>query len=390
MYGKVLIAKSFKGLISYLFEGHIGEQIDKKAELLFVEGIRESNYKSISIDFKRQADINSAKADKVIHIALSFHEKDTEKLSNDLLKEIAFEYLQEMKMTDTQFAIVRHNDTAHPHIHIVLNKVNYKGKMINDYKSQLRSKEISQKLAKKYGLTSTEQGKRKAGDINKDNLYGKDLLKQDLLELLRSVLPSIKSIEELMTYLSTKGINTTIKKDSNNDLVGISFERDKIAIKGSEVDKMYSAKKLLGIINKGKLDAKKKIFLDKMQQKSKSEKHSTVSSKDVLIYYLQNHQLDNFVKQILECKSDINSDFVVDFFKQLQKEGIFLSSLDKENILQEFKKDNPNLLDVHFNIASDRSKDSPKINFRFNTSSKTGTNEEDTDGNFIKKSKGFN
>ena len=37
-----------------------------------------------------------------------------------------------MKITDTQYIIVRHQDREHPHVHIVFNRIDNNGKSISD------------------------------------------------------------------------------------------------------------------------------------------------------------------------------------------------------------------------------------------------------------------
>jgi hypothetical protein len=46
--------------------------------------------------------------------------------------EISKEYLVKMGITETQFAITKHVDKDHPHLHIIANLVNNKGEAIKD------------------------------------------------------------------------------------------------------------------------------------------------------------------------------------------------------------------------------------------------------------------
>ena len=57
-----------------------------------------------------------------------------------------------MRITDTQYAIIKHIDKDHPHLHIIANLVNNKGEAIKDNWIGLRGKKIAQKLTLKYDL----------------------------------------------------------------------------------------------------------------------------------------------------------------------------------------------------------------------------------------------
>ena len=78
----------------------------------------------------------------VFHGILSFY--PGEKIQDQIMAEIAKEYLREMKIVDTQFAIVKHIDENHSHLHIIANLVNNKGEAIKDNWIGLKGKKISQ------------------------------------------------------------------------------------------------------------------------------------------------------------------------------------------------------------------------------------------------------
>jgi type IV secretory pathway VirD2 relaxase len=65
---------------------------------------------------------------------------------------IALEYLDKMGYQNTQFIIARHHDTDHPHIHLVINRIDNDGKRISDKNERFRSTQVCMELTKKYGL----------------------------------------------------------------------------------------------------------------------------------------------------------------------------------------------------------------------------------------------
>ena len=57
-----------------------------------------------------------------------------------------------MKITDTQYIIVRHQDREHPHVHIVFNRIDNNGKTISDRNDMYRNEQVCKKLKAKHGL----------------------------------------------------------------------------------------------------------------------------------------------------------------------------------------------------------------------------------------------
>src|ERR1041384_3462608 len=100
-------------MISKVFSGHSFYHacryvVNKEgAVVLEQEGVRGHDHKVMSDDFILQQQLRPG-----------------EELSDERMIEIAKEYLEKMKITDTQFAITKHTDRKHIHLHIVANLVN--------------------------------------------------------------------------------------------------------------------------------------------------------------------------------------------------------------------------------------------------------------------------
>lgn len=82
-----------------------------------------------------QSLLNPKLSKSVGHISLAFSSDDKERLTDHLIKQLAKEYMKAMKIEDTQYIVVRHNNTSHPHCHIVFNRVDNNGKTISDKNS---------------------------------------------------------------------------------------------------------------------------------------------------------------------------------------------------------------------------------------------------------------
>jgi len=88
----------------------------------------------------------------VAHISLNFSAQDKERLTDAIMAGIAVEYLKKMGYGNTQYIIARHSDREHPHIHLVINRIDNDGKRISDKNEKFRSTKVCMELTQKYGL----------------------------------------------------------------------------------------------------------------------------------------------------------------------------------------------------------------------------------------------
>ena len=97
---------------------------------------------------------NSRTKKPVFHVSLSFSERDKHLLNDKKLVELTKEYLDKMGYGKQPYVIYRHDDTKHPHVHVVTTRVDTKvGKRLPTYKEGIRSKAITDSLETKHGLT---------------------------------------------------------------------------------------------------------------------------------------------------------------------------------------------------------------------------------------------
>ena len=145
MIGKIRKGSGFKGCVDYV----LGKQ---QAVLLHADGVLAESRQDIIRCFCAQASMNPRLGKPVGHIALSYSVNDAPKLTDEKMIQLAQEYMREMKITDTQYIIVRHQDREHPHVHIAFNRIDNNGKTISDRNDRFRSERICKELTKMYGL----------------------------------------------------------------------------------------------------------------------------------------------------------------------------------------------------------------------------------------------
>ncbi|MDU1889153.1 MAG: relaxase/mobilization nuclease domain-containing protein [Dysgonomonas sp.] len=233
MIAKNIKGKSFKGCVSYV--------MNDTATILEAEGIWADNTKNIIRSFAIQRSGRKEIKQPVGHIPISFSPEDKDRMTNEFMVQLAKEYMLEMGIKNTQYVIVRHDNTENPHLHIVYNRINNDLKLISvnhDYKRNIK---VCKKLKDKYNLTYGK-GKEK---VKREKLDNQDKVKYKIHDAIKAVLPYCKTPNELKSILNQVGIETEFKlKRTTGEIEGISFQYGDIAFKGSQIDRKFSYRNL--------------------------------------------------------------------------------------------------------------------------------------------------
>jgi hypothetical protein len=258
MIGKVKIGKSFGGICRYVF------QEDKQAQVLDAEGVRTDSATHMAQDFQYQQAQRPGLGNAVLHVALALPAEDAagrspEQLS-ELLREAGRAYVQEMKLENTQWALVQHFDKKHPHAHLVVNRVDNDGQTIADNFIGQESRRVCQRLEQQLGLTVAEQrGREQAREVEPTHRQATaktpkaerdanwQRARHEVANALKHTAPYAGSWDELQAKLARHDVQvhpSTHQKKDGPQVYGVVFEKDGHRFKGSEVAKEYSASKL--------------------------------------------------------------------------------------------------------------------------------------------------
>ncbi|EKN09205.1 relaxase/mobilization nuclease domain-containing protein [Parabacteroides johnsonii] len=234
MIGKIKKGSGFKGCVNYV----LGKE---QAALLHAEGVLSENNRDIIRSFILQAGMNPDLKKPVGHIALSYSPVDAPKLTDGKMVQLAQEYMREMKITDTQYIIVRHQDREHPHVHIVFNRIDNNGKTISDRNDMYRNEQVCKKLKAKHGLYFAK-GKE---HVKQCRLREPDRSKYEIYNAVKDEIGKSKNWQQLQEQLAEKGITIRFKnKGQTNEIQGVSFSKGEYTFKGSEIDRSFSFSKL--------------------------------------------------------------------------------------------------------------------------------------------------
>lgn len=238
MIGKIKKGKSFGGCIRYV----MGKD---NAEIIASDGVLLGNIREITDSFNYQRMLNPKIKQPVGHIALSFKPEDKPKLTNESMAKIAMEYMDLMGIRNTQFILVRHNNTDNPHCHLVYNRIGYDGKVISSQGDYKRNGIATKKLKDEYGLTyATDKS-----NTNVEKLRSAEQVKYEIYNAVKNALRHSKTWKQFNTNLAGQGIKLEFVKRSRdiksaNEIQGIRFTKDGLTFKASQISRDFSFAKL--------------------------------------------------------------------------------------------------------------------------------------------------
>jgi len=272
MIAKIIKGQDFAGVVNYILDQKKG------TELLNSEGLRLKNKDTIIESFRQQVELNGRVSKPVYHISLSFSAKDKELLSNELMADIAKQYMDRMDICDTQFLIVRHFDKEHPHIHLVINRVDYQGKTISDRNDRIRSEKICKELTRKHGLYFAK-GKEQ---VKVNRLHEPDKTKYEIYDALKKHIGKCSDWSELVKRLRQEGIQVDFKTKGNTmEVQGVRFTKGGLTFNGSKIDRQFSFSKIDACLQKNQ----KKTLMD--------DTKALISTRDLLREILIQSELIN-------------------------------------------------------------------------------------------------
>lgn len=211
MVAKVNSGKNIRGILNYnenkvnegmarcIHENLFGREVDKLTFNAKLKGF--SNF----ISRNRRATTNA------VHISLNFHA--SEKLSQDMLTEIASTYMDKIGFANQPYLVYQHFDASHPHVHIVTTNINSEGKRILLYNiGRNQSEKARKEIEREYNLVNASGQKQKFNESRNSDLnkveYGKAETKRSISNVVRFVVRAYRytSIPELNAVLSQYNI----------------------------------------------------------------------------------------------------------------------------------------------------------------------------------------
>jgi hypothetical protein len=249
MIGNQTKGKSFRGLLDYLE--------NKEQSSLIGGNMFGTNARELAREFRLSRQLNP-EAEKVVHhVSLSL--SPDEQLDNDTWCLVADKYIEEMGYKANQYAIYRHSDRNHDHIHICASRISLDdGKITRDSWEYVRSEKIIRQLELEYGLQQTLSSKEKLNRapsvgqqrrIEREQLsYEQGLrdtapqqsIKTQLIELIDRATVDKLTMPQLMERLQLFGVEVRHGLTRNGKSKGISYSWNDHKFSGTSLGPAYT------------------------------------------------------------------------------------------------------------------------------------------------------
>lgn len=228
--------KGFRGALRYNMD-KVAKGVAEVLDHSFVEVSEKSIMKEVQMVKVMRPNLQKF----FYHTSINF--PPTEDLSNATMIQIGHDYLRDSGFSQHQYIMFRHHDATHPHLHILVNRIGYDGKVLSDSNDFVRCEEILRRLEKKYNLAevpSSRQARERAVTKNEMEMMKRtnDLsIKLWLQTTINKVLKDNPrmSTQEFIGALEKKGINVLFNQASTGYVSGISYGYSGFLITGSKL-----------------------------------------------------------------------------------------------------------------------------------------------------------
>jgi len=235
MIGKQTKGRGFRGLLNYLEE-------KEEAELIGGNMVGR-NARELAAEFKFSRELNRKVERVVYHASLSLPKH--ERLDNKTWNAIAKDYLTRMGFDYNQYAVYRHHDRDHDHIHIIASRIKLDGTCVHDSWDYRRSEGVIRRIEKEYGLSTTitrDQGKRSptVGEKRREEQTGEKSVREKLQAAIDRVAQSKPTMAKLIESLKQQGINAQVMYTRTEKVKGIVYGQDGITFSGTHLGRDYT------------------------------------------------------------------------------------------------------------------------------------------------------
>jgi hypothetical protein len=158
MTANMIKGKGFRGALRYNLD-KVAKGVAEVLDHTFVEPSEKSILKEVQMIKVMRPNLQKY----FYHTSINF--LPSEDLTDAAMIQIGQDYLRDSGFTQHQYIMFRHHDAGHPHLHILVNRIGYDGKVLSDSNDFARCEEILRRLEKKYNLAeviSSRQAIRRA------------------------------------------------------------------------------------------------------------------------------------------------------------------------------------------------------------------------------------
>lgn len=203
---------------------------EKDAQVVYSQNLVGDSPNEVTMEFKLTQELNYNCDKNTLSFVISPTIEDGKDLQKKDLSKICQEFMKEMQLKDRQAIAFVHQDKAHKHIHLYVNRIDFNGKAYNDSFIGKRSQQAAEKVAERMQLTTVKQVQWEKGH-NLLSIRSEIKRRHDLT--MKQFKP--RTFQDYIKAMETNGVKVIPSINKANKLQGFRFEFDKYNLKGSEV-----------------------------------------------------------------------------------------------------------------------------------------------------------
>ncbi|PSB53136.1 relaxase, partial [filamentous cyanobacterium Phorm 6] len=241
MIGKQIKGTGFRGCLNYV--------LGKKDAALIGGTMCGQTPEELAAEFAIARQLRPNLKVAVFHATLSV--ASTQKLEDSVENDqrwlaIAANYMKAMEFDNNQYAVVKHSDTEHDHIHIVASRICLDGGVVDDSWDYYKSQETIRQLERNYNLETvtpsweTDKRAQTTGEHRQLKSKGNKSVRVQLQDLIDEVTQDNPSMPEFVERLQQQGIEVQVGLTKTGLSKGISYNLDGVALSGTQLGKAYT------------------------------------------------------------------------------------------------------------------------------------------------------
>lgn len=233
MIGKGKAISHTKASIQY------GWNQEKDAEIVLKQNLAGESPKEVTQEFEIIQSMNTRCRKNTFSFVISPTIEDGKNLSPKNLNTITQEFLKELNLANHQAIAFIHQDKAHKHIHLYVNRIDFNGAAYKDHFIGKKSQKIAEKIATRLKLQTVKQVQNQKLNNSKEiRKYIKS--KHEQFSFF-----SIKKLENYIKHMKQFEINVKPIYSKSDKLQGFRYLHKEQSFKGSEIHREMSINKLL-------------------------------------------------------------------------------------------------------------------------------------------------
>ncbi|MEG3845388.1 relaxase/mobilization nuclease domain-containing protein [Microcoleus sp. herbarium13] len=243
MIGKQIKGTGFRGCLNYV--------LGKKHAALIGGTMCGQTPEELAAEFAIARQLRPNLKVAVFHATLSVD--STEKLEDSEENDqrwlaIAANYMKAMEFDNNQYAVVKHSDTEHDHIHIVASRICLDGGVVDDSWDYYKSQETIRQLERNYNLETvtpsweTDKRAQTTGEHRQLKSKGNKSVRVQLQDLIDEVTQDNPSMPEFVERLQQQSVEVQVglTRTGIGLSKGISYNLDGVALSGTQLGKAYT------------------------------------------------------------------------------------------------------------------------------------------------------